>query len=246
MAIFFIQLSTELLGTAILVLLGNGVVANTLLKKTKGNNQGFLAITAGWGFATFLGALVASLLNGAAQLNPAVTIAVVIQQTWFIEHGWFLLPAILIGQILGAIIAQLIVDTIYWKHIKDTVTDNPDFVLAVHATIPTYQNKFLNFFTEMIGAALLVLVVLLLSEQESKVIHNLAPLFVGFTVFAIGLGIGGPTGYAINPVRDFIPRLIYSFLPLKGKSKAQWNYSWIPVLAPITGGIIVSLIFWAL
>ncbi|KAI92625.1 MIP/aquaporin family protein [Spiroplasma melliferum] len=241
--LFFQHFGLELFGTMILIILGNGVVANILLKKTKGNGQGFFAITAGWGFAVLIGAMISSALHGVAHLNPAVTIAMVVQRTFFVDNGWFLLPALLLGQIVGAVIGQIIVDVFYWKHIKDTVTDNPDFILAMHATGPTHRNPFFNFFAEFIGTFVLIAAILAIGKYSSGNLGPFAPFFVGLTVFGIGLSLGGTTGYAINPVRDLIPRIVHFVLPLKNKGTSDWSYSWIPVIAPITAGVVTSGIF---
>ncbi|KAF0850326.1 MAG: aquaporin family protein [Spiroplasma poulsonii] len=241
--LFFQHFGLEMFGTMLLIILGNGVVANILLKNTKGNGQGFFAITAGWGFAVLVGAMASSALKGVAHLNPAVTFAMVVQQTWFINNGWFLLPALLLGQVAGALIGQIIVDIFYWKHIKDTVNDNPDFILAMHATGPTYRPAFFNFFAEFIGTFLLVAAILAIGKYETFSLGTWGPLFVGLTVFGIGISLGGTTGYAINPVRDLIPRIVHFVLPLKNKGNSDWSYSWIPVVAPTCAGLATGGIF---
>ncbi len=167
----------------------------------------------------------------------------VVQQTFFITNGWFLLPVLLLEQIVGAIIGQIIVDVFYWKHIKDTVTDNPDFILAIHAKGPTYHNPFFNFFAEFIGTFVLIATILTIGKYSSGNLGAWTPLFVGLTVFGIGLSLGGTTGYTINPVRDLIPWIIHFVLPLKNKGTSDWSYSWIPVIAPIIAGIVTSGIF---
>lgn len=239
--LFFQHFGLELFGTMLLIILGNGVVANILLKNTKENGQGFFAITAGWGFAVLVGAMASSALKGVAHLNPAVTFAMVVQQTWFVSNGWFLLPALLLGQIAGALIGQIIIDIFYWKHIKDTVNNNSDFILAVHATAPTHRNTFFNFFGEFIGTFVLIAAILAISKYGGLGVWT--PLFVGLTVFRIGLSLGGTTGYAINPVRDLIPRIVHFVLPLKNKGYSDWNYSWIPIVAPTCAGLATGAIF---
>lgn len=241
--LFLQHFGLELFGTMLLILLGNGVVANTILKNTKGNSQGFLAITTGWGFAVLIGAMCSINLKGVGHLNPAVTVAFVIQHTWFDNNGWFLLPAILLGQIAGAFIGQVIVDIFYWKHMKDTVVENEDFILAMHSTIPTKRCSYLNIFCEFIGTFVLVAAILSIGKFSDFSLGNWGPMFVALTVFAIGLSLGGTTGYAINPVRDLIPRIVHFILPLKNKGKSDWSYSWIPVVGPIAGGATASLIF---
>ncbi|AUB31625.1 MIP/aquaporin family protein [Spiroplasma floricola] len=240
---WFMHFGTELIGTMVLILLGNGVVANVVLKNTKGNNGGLIAITIGWAVAVILGATIASAMGGKAHLNPAVTIAM-------ISNGWeknvgsfYLLPLILLGQILGAILAQVILDIFYIKHITHTISENePSMVLAMHSTGPTYRNIVLNFFSEFIGTAVLILAIFA-SATWFKTANFMGPIFVGIAVLAIGLSLGGTTGYAINPVRDLMPRIVYQCLPVKNKVKADWQYSWIPVAAPLAAGVIVGLLF---
>ncbi|AGM25467.1 MIP/aquaporin family protein [Spiroplasma chrysopicola] len=243
MKIFLQHFGLEFFGTMLLIILGNGVVANTILKKTKGNGQGFFAITAGWGFAVLVGAMISSALKGVAHLNPAVTFAMVVQQTWFNANGWYLLPALLLGQLVGAVIGQIIVDIFYWKHIKDTVTEQPDFILAIHSTGPTHKNNFFNFFAEFIGTFVLISAILAIGKYNTFSLGAWGPLFVGLTVFGIGLSLGGTTGYAINPIRDLAPRLVHFVLPLKNKGSSNWSYSWVPVIAPSAAGFVCGAIF---
>ncbi|WP_339020177.1 MIP/aquaporin family protein [Spiroplasma endosymbiont of Atherix ibis] len=240
---WFMNFGTELIGTMILILLGNGVVANVFLKNTKGNNGGFLSITIGWAVAVILGATISSAMGGKAHLNPAVTLAM-LSNGWEKNVGSFgLLPLFFVGQIIGAILAQVILDIFYIKHITHTISEKqPENVLAMHSTGPTYRNIILNFFSEFIGTVVLVLAIFA-TINWFKFYNFMGPIFVGITVLGIGLALGGTTGYAINPVRDLIPRVVYQFLPVKNKVKADWQYSWIPVVAPLFAGVIVGLLF---
>ncbi|QEH61357.1 glycerol uptake facilitator protein [Spiroplasma chinense] len=235
--------STELLGTMILIVLGNGVVANIVLKGTKGNNSGWIAISAGWGFAVTVGATISSALGGVAHLNPAVTIAMLISG-WKQNIGPFsALPLILLGQVCGAIIGQIIVDIFYVKHINDTLSsDEKNNVLAMHATIPTHRNAFVNVFCEFIATAVLIATIMATRNWFGQS-DWMGPIIVGVCVIAIGLSLGGTTGYAINPVRDLIPRIVHQLLPIKGKGKSDWKYSWIPVVGPILAGLVIGAAF---
>ncbi|ARU90865.1 glycerol uptake facilitator protein [Spiroplasma clarkii] len=234
---------TETLGTMLLIVLGNGVVANIVLKNTKGNNGGWIAITAGWSFAVMLGATVSVALGGDAHLNPAVTMAMIVNG-WESNVGHFgLIPIMLVGQILGAIVGQIIVDLFYIKHIHQTITEKEEgLVLAIHSTGPTYKNTFINCFCEFIGTSVLLVAIMATSAQFTDA-GWMGPIFVGLAVFAIGLSLGGTTGYAINPVRDLAPRLVHQFLPVKGKGSSDWKYSWIPVVAPLLAGCVIGALF---
>ncbi|AKU79792.1 MIP/aquaporin family protein [Spiroplasma turonicum] len=240
---WFTHFGTELLGTFILIILGNGIVANVVLKNTKGNNAGWLSITIGWSFAVIIGATIASALKGAAHLNPAVTIA-------FVVNGWEknigslgLIPIFIIGQLIGAILAQIVIDIFYIKHITNSISDNKNNnVLAMHSTGPQYRNIFSNFFCEFFATLILVVGIFSLSNWFSSATW-MGPIFVGFIVLAIGLSLGGTTGYAINPFRDLCPRIVHQLLPLKGKSNSDWSYSWIPVVAPMLAGIMGGALF---
>ncbi|AHI54082.1 glycerol uptake facilitator protein [Spiroplasma sabaudiense Ar-1343] len=237
---------TELLGTMILIIIGNGIVANTVLKGTKGENAGWLAIAIGWGFAVVVAATISSALGGKSHLNPAITLAYVVND-WKANVGsWGLLPIFLIGQILGAMLGQIILDIIYMKHIHVSHIENRgDLVLAMHSTVPTHKNIYLNLFTEFLATSILVGAILSTSNGWFKESHFLGTLFVGIVVIGIGLGIGGTTGYAINPARDLGPRIIHQIAPFDKnyKIKSDWSYGWIPIVAPSLSGLFVGLIF---
>ncbi|WP_368486799.1 MIP/aquaporin family protein [Spiroplasma sp. DGKH1] len=242
--LFFTHFALELFGTAILIVIGNGAVANMVLKNTKGTGGGYMAIAAGWGCGVLLGAMISTALHGVAHLNPAITLSFIIQKTWFNLHGWFLVPALLLGQILGALIGQIFVDIIYWKHLYQTINTEPNnLVLSMHATTPQNRTLFLNIFAEFIGTFVLVASVLAINRFSNSNLAIINPFFMGLVIFGIGLGLGGTTGYAINPVRDLIPRLVYFCLPIKNKPAADWKYSLVPTLTPLVSASVCSAIF---
>ena len=227
----------EFLGTMFLIVLGNGVVANVVLSKTKGNNSGWIVITFGWGIAVFAGVYVASHGSG-AHINPAVTIA-------FASSGtlpWDQVPVYLGGQFLGAMSGAFIVWLTYKQHYDETT--DAGLQLATFCTAPAIRNKFYNLITEIVGTFILVFGVLFLAKPTST-LGSLDALPVALLVLGIGLSLGGPTGYAINPARDLGPRIMHAILPMKNKGTTDLNYSWIPVIGPEIGGIAASLIFKA-
>ena len=226
----------EFIGTMLLIILGNGVVANVILHKTKGNNSGWIVISFGWAMAVFIGVSASLALHGSGHLNPAFTIAAA-------AFGGFdktlVLPYIL-AQLAGAILASFIVWIAYKKHFDET--SNADIKLAVFCTAPEIRDPFYNLMTEIIGTIILVLGALLLSKPETNLVA-LGPLPVGLLVLAIGLSLGGPTGYAINPARDLGPRIAHFILPIKNKRNSDWSYSWIPVIGPAIGALIAGWLF---
>ncbi len=228
---------TEFIGTAILIIFGAGVVANVVLNKTKGNNSGWIVITFGWGMAVFMGVSASTALGGVGHLNPAVTIASTLLSD---NVDTNMILQMIGGQFAGAILASFIVYIAYKQHFDET--ENKDLKLAVFATAPAIRNAGWNLATEIIGTFILVLGASLLSKPGS-VNGQLGALPVGLLVLAIGLSLGGPTGYAINPVRDLGPRIAHFILPIKDKRDSDWNYSWIPVIGPIIGALIAILIF---
>lgn len=233
MNVFF----SEFIGTAIMILLGNGVVANVVLNKTKGNSGGIIAIATGWAFAVFCAVVIAE--PSGAHLNPAITLAMAYHETL----SWSLVPTYITAQILGAMLGTTIVWIMYKDH-YDVSSNNPDGQLATFATSPAIPNIFRNIFSEIIGTFVLVSVVLWAStERNITGLASLGPLTVAITVFAIGLSLGGTTGYAINPARDLGPRIMHTLLPMKGKSNSNWGYAWIPVVGPVIGAIIAVILF---
>jgi glycerol uptake facilitator protein len=224
----------EVIGTAILILLGDGVVAAVLLAHSKAQNSGWIVITFGWGMAVAMAVYAVGQFSG-AHLNPAVTIGnAVIGNT-----EWSDVPAYLGGEFVGAFIGATLVWAAYSNHWG--ATEDPGLKLAVFCTAPAIRNTVANFITEVIGTFLLLFGILAILANELTV--GLAPLLVGLLVFAIGLSLGGPTGYAINPARDLGPRIMHAILPIPGKGPSDWGYAWIPVVAPIIGGVLGALAF---
>lgn len=241
-------LVAEILGTMLLILLGNGVVANVVLKGTKGNSSGWIVITTGWALAVFVGVVVAGPVSG-AHLNPAVTIGLATAG----KMSWDLVPEYLAGEMLGAMLGAFLVWLFYRDHFN--ATEDEGGKLACFSTGPAIKNTFSNLISEIIGTFVLVFVIFYLAGPNFDIIGNvdakaiiglgsLGALPVAFLVWVIGLSLGGTTGYAINPARDLGPRIIHAILPIKGKS--DWGYSWIPVAGPIIGAVIAALLYVAL
>jgi glycerol uptake facilitator protein len=233
----------ETLGTAGLILLGAGVVANVVLKKTLGTGGGWLLINIGWGFAVFVGASIAN--PSGAHLNPAVTFGLAFAD----KTDWADVPAYLIGQMLGAFIGAVLAWAAY--KLQFDTHDEPQNTRGIFSTGPTVPNYAWNLVTEIIGTFVLVFWILL-SPGLSKSGPDGVPVFgngalgyagVAFVIISIGASLGGPTGYAINPARDLGPRIAYAILPIKGKGSPDWNYSWVPVVGPLVGGIIAGLLY---
>ncbi len=228
----------EAIGTALLLLLGNGVVANVVLNKTKGNNSGWIVICFGWATAVFTGVFISADASG-AHLNPAVTVALAAIG----KFSWSLVPSYIAAQVLGAMAGSLLVWLAYYQHFNET--SDAASQLAVFSTGPAIRNATHNILTEIIGTFILVFAVLNMAAPANS-LGAVNALPVAFVVLAVGLGLGGPTGYAINPARDLGPRIMFAILPIKGKGKADWGYSWIPVIAPIIGGVLAAYLFQAI
>ena len=228
----------EFAGTALLLTMGGGVVANVVLSKTKGNNSGWIVITFGWAMAVFLGVYASTTMGGSGHLNPAVTIAISVFNEEFDKS---LLPIYLAAQFSGAFVGAIVVWVCYKQHFDETA--DKELKLAVFSTIPAIRNPFYNFITEMIGTFILLFGALNMSPSETS-LGALNALPVGLLVLGIGLSLGGPTGYAINPARDLGPRIAHFVLPIKGKRDSDWSYSWVPVLGPIVGGLLAALAFY--
>jgi len=229
----------ELIGTAILIILGDGVVAGVLLTKSKAQNAGWIVITAGWGFAVAIAVYAVGSFSG-AHINPAVTIG-------FAANGtlpWGDVPIYLAGQFVGAFIGAVVVYLHYLPHWG--ATDDPGLKLAVFSTGPAIRNPVSNTVSEVIGTFVLVFGVLAIVANAEPGSSGLTPLLIGILVFAIGLSLGGPTGYAINPARDLGPRIAHAVLPIAGKGSSDWEYSWVPVAGPIIGGVLGALAYTAL
>lgn len=224
----------ELLGTALLILLGNGVVAGVLLKDSKAENAGWIVITATWALAVTMGVFTAGNISG-AHLNPAVTLALAANGSF----EWALVPTYIIAQMLGAIIGACLVYLHYLPHWERT--DDAGAKLACFATGPAVRHTTSNFISEFIGT--FVLMFGLSAIGANKFADGLNPLAVGSLIFVIGMALGGTTGYAINPARDLGPRIAHAFLPIAKKGSSDWAYAWIPVVGPILGGILGVFVY---
>ena len=226
----------EFTGTALLIILGDGVVANVILDKTKGNNGGLIAITFGWAIAVFTGVFTSVTLGGSGHLNPAVTIALA-------SIGKFdssLVITYLGAQFAGAFTGAVIVWLTYKNHFDSTTSG--DVKLGVFCTGPAIRKPVFNIITELVGTFVLMFGALLMSKPEHS-LGTLDALPVALLVLGIGLSLGGPTGYAINPARDLGPRIAHFILPIPNKRDSDWGYSWIPVIAPVAGAILAALLF---
>jgi glycerol uptake facilitator protein len=236
------EFTSELIGTMFVILLGNGVVANVVLKGTKGNNAGWMVITTGWALAVFVGVVIAGPFSG-AHLNPAVTIGLALVG----KFSWSKVAAYILAQFIGAMIGSFLVWIVYIDHFRST--EDPDTLLAVFSTSPAIKNLLFNLLSEIVGTFVLVFVVFYFAGAQitgSKMpigLGSLGALPVAFLVWAIGLSLGGTTGYAINPVRDLGPRLVHSLLPIKQKASSNWKYAWVPVIGPFIGAAIAALLY---
>ncbi len=226
----------EVIGTAILILLGNGVVAGVLLNQSKAQNSGWIVITFGWGIGVMAGAYAVGQFSG-AHLNPAVTLGFAFQG----GTEWGDVPEYLAGEFVGAFIGATLVWLAYLNHWG--ATEDPGLKLACFSTAPAIRNPGANIITEIIGTFILVFGILAIVANEATGVSGLNALLVGLLVFGIGLSLGGPTGYAINPARDLGPRIIHAILPIAGKGPSDWGYSWIPVVGPIIGGVLGALAY---
>ncbi len=225
----------EFIGTTILLLLGNAVVANVILKKTKGHNAGWIAINLGWGVAVFVAVFIVAKYSG-AHINPAVTLGLAIAG----EFSWSSVPLYLIAQFLGGALGAFLVWIHYRNHFD--ATEDADVMRAVFCTAPAIRNVPSNLLSEIIATFVLVFAVLYIAEPDVG-LGALDALPVGIIVLAIGLTLGGTTGYAINPARDLSPRMIHALLPIKNKEGSDWSYAWIPVVGPIIGGLLAGISF---
>ncbi len=225
----------EFFGTAIIIVFGGGVVANVLLDKTKGNNSGWIVITFGWAVGVFTGVLIAAPYSG-AHLNPAVTLALVLANKFSLS----LLPLYVSAQILGAMFGAFLVWLAYKKHFDATA--DGDSKLAVFCTAPNIRSYWYNVLTEIIGTYVLAMAVLYMAKPDVG-LGALNALPVALVVLGLGLSLGGPTGYAINPARDLGPRIMHFFLPIPMKRDSDWKYSWVPILGPLLGAAIAAGMF---
>lgn len=245
----------EIIGTAILILFGGGVVANVVLNKTKGNNSGWIVITWGWGMGVFVAVFAMGQFSG-AHINPAVTVGLAIAGLF----DWSMVIPYILAQTLGAFLGGVLVWLAYKDHFEET--EDGATKLAIFSTAPEIRNYSSNFITELIGTFILVYGVLYITapgfinvdgelltsividgQEVGFGLGSLSALPVGLLVLAIGLSLGGPTGYAINPARDLGPRIAHAILPFSNKGSSDWAYSWVPVVAPIVGAAIAAGLF---
>ena len=237
----------ELIGTMLLILLGDGVVANVVLGKTKGNSGGWIVITTAWALAVFVGAYASAVVSG-AHLNPAVTIGLAVGGGF----SWGDVPLYIIAQMIGAFIGAVLVWLAYFQHWG--ATPDPGAKLAVFSTGPAIRSMTWNLVSEIIGTFALVFGILAIKGAVMDSSGSAVPLNMGalgiipvaFLVWVIGLALGGTTGYAINPARDLGPRIMHFILPIAGKGDSDWGYSWIPVVGPIVGAVIAGLLYTGL
>ncbi|MBS4535108.1 aquaporin family protein [Clostridium sp. D2Q-14] len=227
--------TAEFFGTMILILLGDGVVANVSLKKSKAHDAGWIVVATAWGLAVAMAAYITGWVSG-AHLNPALTIGM----ASIGNLSWSLVPGYIISQILGAMVGGFLVYIAFRDHFA--ATDDAGAKLGVFCTGPAIRNLKWNFITEVIGTAMLVIGILGINHGNNEV-GALSALLAGFLVWSIGLSLGGPTGYAINPARDLGPRIAHAILPIPGKRDSDWSYAWVPVIGPIVGGVIGALLY---
>jgi glycerol uptake facilitator protein len=234
-------LLAELLGTMILVLLGDGVVANVVLKRTKGHDSGWIVITTGWALAVTIAVYSVGRISG-EHLNPAVTLGLATIGTF----PWANVPGYIAAQVAGAFLGGVLVWLTYLPHFAET--EDPVAKLAVFSTVPALRRTSSNAFTEMVGTFVLVLGILAVLSpanltQGSDWARGFGPALVGAIVWSIGISLGGPTGYAINPARDLGPRLAHAALPIAGKGGSDWAYAWVPIAGPLVGGVLGALAY---
>lgn len=241
----------EFVGTMILIILGDGVVANVCLKRSKGESSGWIVIATGWGLAVAMAVYCVGRISG-AHINPAVTVGLASIGAF----SWVQVPGYVIAQLLGAFAGAVIVWLAYLPHWE--LTEDPDAKLGIFSTIPAVRNRPANFLTEVVGSAVLLYGLLAIGDNamslktpedlDLSVVFSgaIQPFLAGALVWGIGLSLGGPTGYAINPARDLGPRLAHALLPIPGKGRSDWNYAWVPIAGPFVGGTLGALFYYAL
>jgi glycerol uptake facilitator protein len=229
------QFFAEFFGTAMILVFGSGVVSNVLLNKTKGNNSGWIVISFGWAVGVFTGVLIAADVSG-AHLNPAVTLALVIAG----KFSASLMPLYITAQLLGAMFGSGLAWLAYKKHFD--ATDDADAKMAVFCTSPNIRSYWYNLATEIIGTYILALAVLYMAKPDVG-LGALNALPVALVVLGLGLSLGGPTGYAINPARDLGPRIMHFLLPIHNKRDSDWKYSWVPIIGPMVGATLAAVMF---
>ncbi|HJO03737.1 MAG TPA: MIP/aquaporin family protein [Acidobacteriota bacterium] len=228
-------LTAEFVGTALLLLLGDGVVANVVLRRTKGSGSGWMVISMGWGMAVFVAVFVVARFSG-AHINPAVTLGLAAAGNF----AWGDVPSYVAAQMLGAALGAALVWLQYRDHFA--ATEDADLKLAVFCTGPEIRNPLSNLVSEIIGTFVLVFAVLYMAAPDVG-LGALDALPIGLVVLVIGLSLGGTTGYAINPARDLGPRIMHALLPIPGKRDSDWGYAWIPVLGPAAGGMLAAVTY---
>ncbi|WP_186756098.1 MIP/aquaporin family protein [Echinicola salinicaeni] len=233
----------EFIGTALLISLGSGVVANVVLKETKGYQSGWIVITTAWALAVFVAVVVAGPYSG-AHINPAVSVGLAVAGLF----DWGLVPGYVLSQVLGACFGAFIAWLVYKDHFD--ITEDKGLKFAPFATAPAIRNYTSNFISEVVGTFILIFVILYSTGAQLEDGNNtpiglgaLGALPVAFLVWVIGLAMGGTTGYAINPARDLGPRIAHQFLPIKGKGSSDWTYSWVPILGPLTGACLAAILY---
>ncbi|HZG10617.1 MIP/aquaporin family protein [Kurthia gibsonii] len=231
---FMSTFTAELVGTMLLILFGGGVVAGVVLHKSKAFGGGWIVITFAWGLAVAMAAYAVGGISG-AHLNPALTLSL----ATIGDFPWKNVPAYILAQMIGAFIGAVLVYFMYLPHWKGT--EDKEAKLAVFSTIPAIKHPFSNLIAEMIGTFALVLGILALGTNT--ITDGMSPFLVGMLIVVIGMALGGPTGYAINPARDLGPRIAHALLPIPGKGSSNWSYAWIPVVGPIIGGVFGALFF---
>lgn len=230
----------EFIGTLVLILLGDGVVANVSLNKSKGFGGGWVVITIAWGLAVMCGVFISGPYSG-AHLNPAVTIGLAAAG----QFAWSAVPAYIAAQLLGGFCGALLVYLFYKDHFNATA-DNPDAMLGIFCTIPAIEHKWRNFFCEALATWVLVFIVLAFATKGNVPevgLGSIGAFPVSMVIIAIGMSLGGTTGYALNPARDIPPRFAHWILPIKGKGGSQWSYGWVPVFGPIAGALVAALTY---
>lgn len=231
----------EFIGTLVLILMGDGVVANNCLKGTKGNNAGWIVITMAWGLAVMCGVLIAGPYSG-AHLSPAVTVGFAVAGAF----PWAHVAGYIVAQMLGAFCGATLVYLFYKDHFD--ITDDKATKLGVFCTIPAIENKRSNFFSEVVATMLLIFVILAIGNAENTPavgMGGLGSFPTAMLIMAVGMSLGGTTGYALNPARDLGPRLAHAILPIKGKGASNWNYSWVPAFGPLVGAALAAVAYMA-
>ena len=226
----------ELVGTMFLILLGDGVVAAVVLSKSKAENSGWMVITTGWAMAVAMGVYIAGRISG-GHINPAVTLALAAIG----KFPWSDVPKYLAAQFLGAFLGAVIVWLAYLAHWPET--EDQGKKLVVFSTVPAIRKLHLNLLTEFIATFALMFGVLAIVANTASAQSGLTPLLIGFLIWALGLSLGGPTGFAMNPARDFAPRLAHALLPIPGKGASDWGYAWVPIIGPIIGGLLGAVAY---